>query len=680
MTGIVKKIIPFIALITVTTLIEVFIFNVSHWKTVGSDCKSLRVEDVLLATDNLWQEETQIVVAPSDSDSVFVLPVPLDAKTLSITFSSEGEVFERYFNVKKSITEKYRATNNVVGVNIIYSNAEGKQISQKQEYFIIDEHKENIIPISMGTSYVTVELLHDSYFGQKETYAIKTIEINKSISLHFSLFRFLTVAVVSIFLFCIRKKSVLWKVPLSKRKFLCLILPLLLFGIILLWESKNPFWWNGNCFVDSYGELTKAFANGQVALDIQPSEALTMMDNPYDYYERETAGVDYLFDYAYYEGKYYVYFGALPAILRLPVYLLTGKMIPYPALFNAALLLFLVGLAFCLKAYGERYYIKISVCEYLVLYLLWVVLAYLPLLFFAGFNYTLPQIYAAALLVWGLFFYIDAGGKDNAVKRKLVLGSFCMALITLCRPQLVLAVVLAIPLLKDKMCKKGTLKLWLSFMLPFVLVAIPVMWYNYARFESIADFGAYYNLTNGNIHEAKMSFTTILRAFQYYLMTGWRGRAEFPFMNLYEPSIVIPNVSVTQLVAGYLMTFPIALLPVFYWPRTKRNPQKKESRLMQVFCLVLTAVMISVATFYFSFRYAFDFSIVLGLAVIIACTNLMGRKYSKLFGFLLGVIIVISAAVTFMVGFTDNIDTLNVYFFNRDFWWEMRHLITFWKY
>ena len=44
---------------------------------------------------------------------------------------------------------------------------------------------------------------------------------------------------------------------------------------------------------------------------------------------QKQTGESYLFDVAYYEGHYYVYFGVLPVLLfYLPFYLLTGSSFP----------------------------------------------------------------------------------------------------------------------------------------------------------------------------------------------------------------------------------------------------------------------------------------------------------------------------------------------------------------
>ena len=89
---------------------------------------------------------------------------------------------------------------------------------------------------------------------------------------------------------------------------------------------------------DMYSQmLTDALLDGRTSLDVELSDALSALDNPYDDTEREAEGLvrdeDYILDAAYYQGNYYVYFGVIPALLffvpfkwMTGMYLSTGLM------------------------------------------------------------------------------------------------------------------------------------------------------------------------------------------------------------------------------------------------------------------------------------------------------------------------------------------------------------------
>ena len=78
---------------------------------------------------------------------------------------------------------------------------------------------------------------------------------------------------------------------------------------------------NCNPYVQQFDALKK----GQAHLDIEPDPKLAKLDNPYDPGQRSK--VSYLWDRAYYDGKYYSNFGIAPVLtVYMPWYLLTGEL------------------------------------------------------------------------------------------------------------------------------------------------------------------------------------------------------------------------------------------------------------------------------------------------------------------------------------------------------------------
>ncbi len=74
-----------------------------------------------------------------------------------------------------------------------------------------------------------------------------------------------------------------------------------------------------------YGALAHNLLNGRLDLQRDPPAAMAEMQNPYDTAARQSAAPDALWDVAYYQGRYYVYFGIVPCLLfQLPFELLTG--------------------------------------------------------------------------------------------------------------------------------------------------------------------------------------------------------------------------------------------------------------------------------------------------------------------------------------------------------------------
>ena len=86
-----------------------------------------------------------------------------------------------------------------------------------------------------------------------------------------------------------------------------------------------------------------AYLSGQLALLETPPQALLEMSNPYDWQKRELIG-GYLWDSSLYNGKYYLYWGPVPALLAAAVKLIG----PWEVDDQYLLLFFVTGLAIAL--------------------------------------------------------------------------------------------------------------------------------------------------------------------------------------------------------------------------------------------------------------------------------------------------------------------------------------------
>lgn len=90
-------------------------------------------------------------------------------------------------------------------------------------------------------------------------------------------------------------------------------------------------------------------------------------------------------------------------------------------------------------------------------------------------------------------------------------GSLCMALVVGCRPQLVLLSFLAFPLFWRMYITEGRIRTvagarqFACLIAPYIVVCAGIMWYNKARFGSLFDFGANYNLTVNDMTKRGMA-------------------------------------------------------------------------------------------------------------------------------------------------------------------------------
>ena len=92
--------------------------------------------------------------------------------------------------------------------------------------------------------------------------------------------------------------------------------------------SLSPVW-NGTIpgHRDQYERMAQSILHGHLYLEYEDVDPrLSEMENPYDPQARKELGIYYHWDHAFYNGKYYMYFGIVPVVLLfLPYQLLTGN-------------------------------------------------------------------------------------------------------------------------------------------------------------------------------------------------------------------------------------------------------------------------------------------------------------------------------------------------------------------
>lgn len=342
-----------------------------------------------------------------------------------------------------------------------------------------------------------------------------------------------------------------------------------------------------------YFHLARALAHGSVALDERPSAQLLAMANPYDSVARALAGVPYLWDHAFFHGRYYVYFGVLPVLLyHLPFYLLTGQMFPNALADAISGVAACLGLARLLLQLCRRFSPRCSrgmfaVC-YLALYLgSWVLFAGL----YPG-HYVLPIVTGLACLIWGLALWLRAivpvfaGAGAPAVAldaaeprpgisvRPAVAGSLLVALTLLCRPQLLLGAVLGIVFLAQavRVCGlRRSLRPALLALAPFVLVAAAACWYNAARFGSPFDFGANYNLTGDDMTHRGFALSRLPLGLFAYLFQPPSMSVAHPFLRSTALVTSTAGATVSEPMHGGLFALvPLLLAPLALAVRSVR--------------------------------------------------------------------------------------------------------------
>ena len=146
--------------------------------------------------------------------------------------------------------------------------------------------------------------------------------------------------------------------------------------------------------------------------------------------------------------------------------------------------------------------------------------------------------------------------KRGRVLLHLALGSLCMALVAGCRPQMVLFAVLALPILwpryitEKRLCTRQGAEECAAFLLPVVLVAAGLMWYNAARFGSVFDFGANYNLTSNDMTRRGFAVGRIAPAVVTFLLGIPGVQTVFPYLSATKMQTNYMGLTITELYYG----------------------------------------------------------------------------------------------------------------------------------
>ena len=270
-----------------------------------------------------------------------------------------------------------------------------------------------------------------------------------------------------------------------------------LMSVISLYNGKRPGHRN------QYELITEAFLKGQLHFDYDDIDPkLLEMENPYNYGARKKAGVSFHWDHAFYNGKYYMYYGVVPVfLLFMPYRLITGRPLTTYHATQVFTALTVIGLFAVFRFLSKKYMKDLPIGLYWVLSVVFSMISIM-------YSTSKPALYQTAissgvcLEIWSLFFFLKAVLDTEEVNRALIyaaIGSLLGALVFGCRPTVGLANIVVLPLLIIFLNKHGlsagVLVKTLLAATPYVIVAALLMWYNNARFGNPFEFGQSYQLT-----------------------------------------------------------------------------------------------------------------------------------------------------------------------------------------
>lgn len=359
--------------------------------------------------------------------------------------------------------------------------------------------------------------------------------------------------------------------------------------------------------IDDYGcypQMFDAFQKGQLNIDSEYDlSVIDSLENPYDTAaRREATGEKFsvIWDRAYYEGKLYSYFGIAPVIfLYYPFYFLTGKVLS-DAL--AAAIMTAVASVLMIQLLRELCRRMTNRPPFLLVLIGGLTLPWGSLLWTTEVN---ANFYHLAVLsgicaVCAFFLYVlKAEALPNCRMRKVnfAIAGVCVAAIVASRPNLVLYVLIAMPLLISVIIKrphggKSLATDIASFCLPMLALGGLIMLYNHARFGSPFDFGANYQLTLADTSTYSLTSALALPAFYHFFLQPPKVDSVFPFLH---PAVQrleeygVQRVVYTSHSVGsvyFPVTWGMAAVPML-WKESKR---KFITALIAFLCVAFIAV------------------------------------------------------------------------------------------
>jgi hypothetical protein len=322
-----------------------------------------------------------------------------------------------------------------------------------------------------------------------------------------------------------------------------------------------------------YALLASSFRHGELSLPLRPDPALLALPNPYDPSARE--GIKAPLDLSLYKGKFYLYWGAAPALLLAVLGpLFSGEISDGYLLFALVCGIFLLQSLLIINIW-ERFFPEIP--KWIVVLSMFVAGLISPSLWLL----SQPKIYETAIAGGQFFFIAGLSSVISALDRpspsgwRLALAGIFWALAVGTRSVLVfpiafmtLMVVYWFYRISDRSLSKLAIGL-VPLGLPLVLGAIAFGWYNWARFGSIVETGFSYALAGPDLqrHLSELfSPVYLIQNLYNYLLNPFIVKQAFPLIYPVRGRIdeilpwqVLPEIYSAQAITGILWTAPFSL-------------------------------------------------------------------------------------------------------------------------
>jgi Flp pilus assembly protein TadD len=367
-----------------------------------------------------------------------------------------------------------------------------------------------------------------------------------------------------------------------------------------------------NVAEDYYNLLVRGFRDGHLSLKKGVPPRFAQLADPYDPVANNTP-YD-VHDLSYYKGKFYLYFGATPAVVLFwPYVALTGRYLSQRAggvIFCALGFLASVGL---LCALWRRYFAKASGAVVASAALALGLATFTPSLLARCDVYEVSISCGYALTMLTLAAIWKAVHEPQRRGWWLAAASLAYGLAVGARPSLLFGtVILLVPVAQTWRERR---KIWAPLMAaagPILLIGLGLMLYNQLRFDNPFEFGWRYQLGGGRqIGAQQFSPRYVWFNFRVYFLEPARWSSHFPFVH----DIAVPPLPVghglVQHPFGVLTNIPLVWLALAVPLAWRDRPGDVRSTLCTFLAVVVVLfgiVTLTVSLFWAAIiRYEVDF-------------------------------------------------------------------------
>lgn len=427
--------------------------------------------------------------------------------------------------------------------------------------------------------------------------------------------------------------------------------------------------------IDYYNALSDAFLKGQLNLLINPRPEFLYLSDPYN----PVLNAPYrLHDATLYDGKYYLYFGPVPAaVFFVPFRLIVQASLPQDfaiaVLGFGGLVWFILLLSFLTRTYLPR-------TPFWLFFIATVCASFCNVIPFIARR---PEVYEVAIssgyfcLTASLYWLISGTFRKKVVLWRLLLGSVFLGLAVGSRYNLIFAsffLLLAWWKILTGHYKYKILRTYKEtavLFIPFSICMILLLLYNHARFGSFLEFGMRYQLAAVDIRAIKFyNPAFIIPNFYFYFIQPCLVYPKFPFFYLAPvfPLILPEGYLFAEPVAGIFVTMPflniLFVLPLFYKRMAQLN---KELNLLTISFVALGLIIVLFISGVFgsaTMRYLVDFVWLFLLPVFLFWFYLNNFfQNHKFIRFLINVVMVVfiiyGCVFNIFISFTGYLDFLN---------------------